>query len=170
MRASSCDGTNRSPWKWGGGAISRRSWRLHALLGGVILAGLAEGAEAAGARLRLSILQSSYADALIELGVQANVSILGTSACGSGGRVSLAGSYTLAEALERLLSGAPCRFRIVDPGAVSISAASIPKLPSERDPPRAPTQLSEVVVTATKRPASSSPRGFRSSMKCAISA
>jgi outer membrane receptor protein involved in Fe transport len=80
--------------------------------------------------------------------VQANVSLLGTSACGPDGRASLSGRYTLSQALTRLLAGAPCAWRIVDAKTVRITAVSAqphiegPALPS----------VSELLVTARRRP------------------
>jgi len=125
------------------------------LLGGVALACLAGRAEAADARLRFSIPARSYADALIDLGLQANISVLGTANCGADGRVTLSGRYTVREALERLLDDAPCRFSIVDSRTVRIlpRAAAAPPV-ATRETPRAPVLVSELVVTATKRPAS----------------
>jgi iron complex outermembrane receptor protein len=123
------------------------------LLGGVALACAAGRAEAADARHRFSIPPRSYADALIDLGLQANVSVLGTSACGPGGRAALAGRYTLEQALGRLLAGAPCRYRIVDARTVRILAAEPTAPASARsESPRPPSLVAEVVVTATKRP------------------
>lgn len=127
---------------------------LQALLCGVALACLAGRAEAAEPRHRVSIPAKPYADALIDLGIQANVSIVGTAACGSGGRAALAGRYTLQEALNRLLADAPCRYSLVDARTVRITPAA-PVSSVLREPARASsTVLSELVVTATKRPAS----------------
>jgi outer membrane receptor protein involved in Fe transport len=125
------------------------------LLCGVALACVASGAEAADARLRLTIPSRSYADALIDLGLQANISVLGTASCGSEGRVSLNGRYTIGEALDRLLNGAPCRYTIIDARTVRIlsGSPSPARPPEDHEPVRAPTLVSEVVVTATKRPA-----------------
>lgn len=125
------------------------------MLGGVALACVAGRAEAADSRLRIQIPPRSYADALIDLGLQANVSVLGTASCGAGGRAELSGRYTLEEALSRLLAGAPCRYRVVDSRTVRISPAPVVlKLPPDpREPPRAPGLVAEVLVTATKRPA-----------------
>ena len=115
---------------------------------------MAGGAEAADARLRFAIPTRSYADALIDLGLQANISVLGTASCGADGRVSLAGRYSVREALDRLLEGAPCRYSIIDARTVRI----LPGGPSSARPAephetlRAPVLVSEVVVTATKRP------------------
>ncbi len=122
----------------------------------MVLACVVGRAEAADTRHRLSIPAKGYADALIDLGVQANVSIVGTSACGPGGAMGLSGRYALAEALDLLLRGAPCRHRIVDPRTVRISAIppDRPMLPPAREPVGAPMLVTELVVTATKRPAS----------------
>lgn len=128
---------------------------LRRVLVGAVLACVAGRAEAADSRLRVAIPPRAYADALIDLGLQTNVSILGTSSCGSGGRAELTGRYTLDEALSRLLAGAPCRYRIIDPRTVRITVAPpAPPLATapERDPPRPPSLVAEVVVTATKRP------------------
>jgi iron complex outermembrane recepter protein len=109
--------------------------------------------EAADTRYRFTIPPRSYADALIDLGLQANVSVLGTASCGSGGRAALTGRFTLEQALEQLLAGAPCRYRIVDARTVRISpAAPPPQALPQRDPSRPPSIVAEVVVTATKRP------------------
>jgi outer membrane receptor protein involved in Fe transport len=124
------------------------------MLGGVALACLAGRAEAADARLRLSIPPRSYADALIDLGLQANISILGTASCGADGRAELTGRYSLKEALDRLLAGAPCRYSIVDGRTVRVFAAPPPQVAvTAREAPRPPALVSEIVVTATKRPA-----------------
>ena len=115
---------------------------------------MAGRAEAADARLRFSIPTRSYADALIDLGLQANISILGTASCGPDGRAALSGRYTVREALTHLLDGAPCRYAIIDDRTVRILAGAPSAPPQVRDAPRAPALVSEVVVTATKRPVS----------------
>jgi iron complex outermembrane receptor protein len=81
---------------------------------------------------------------------------VGTSACGPDGRARLSGRYTLDEALSRLLIGAPCQYRIVDAHTVRITrgpvgtAAALPT----HEALRSPALVTELVVTATKRPAS----------------
>jgi outer membrane receptor protein involved in Fe transport len=85
---------------------------------------------------------------LIDLAVQANVSLLGASACGSGGRVALAGRYSLGAALTHVLAGAPCAWEIVDPRTVRITAAA----PAPRLVGPGPPVVSELLVTARKRP------------------
>lgn len=125
---------------------------MRALLGGVALACLAGRAEAVDARLRFTIPPRSYTDALIDLGLQANISVLGTASCGAGGRVELSGRHSIREALDRLLDGAPCRYTIVDARTVRILPAAQQVATPMRDAPRPPALVSEVVVTATKRP------------------
>jgi len=128
---------------------------MRAMLGGAALACLAGRAEAADARLRFGIPPRSYTDALIDLGLQANISVVGTANCGSGGRVELSGRHSIREALDRLLDGAPCRYTIIDARTVRILPAAAPRAPPpDHDAPRAPALVSEIVVTATKRPAS----------------
>ena len=96
---------------------------LRTALGGVALACVAGSAEAADARLRFSIPPRPYADALIDLGLQANITLLGATNCGAGGRATLTGRYTLRQALDRLLADAPCAYTLVDSRTVRITPA-----------------------------------------------
>ena len=80
--------------------------------------------------------------------MQADVSLLGASACGAGGRVSLSGRYSLSAALARVLAGAPCTWRIVDAGTVRITAVA----PAPRVVGPAAPVVTELLVTARKRP------------------
>lgn len=122
------------------------------MLGGLALSLAGARADAAEtARYRLSIPAKPYADALIDLGLQANVSIIGTSACGPGGQAGASGSFALDEALARLLAGAPCGYRILDPRTVRITPPPVAK-PDQEPPPRTATLVTEVLVTAAKRP------------------
>lgn len=121
---------------------------MRASLAGLCLLTLASRAEAAEARRRFSIPSKSYDEALIDLAVQANVSLLGASACGTGGPTSLSGRYTLSDALARLLTGAPCTWKIVDAQTIRIT----PIAPAARAAtPKAPA-VAELLVTARKRP------------------
>jgi iron complex outermembrane receptor protein len=122
---------------------------LRVSLAGLCLLSLASRAEAAEARRRFNIPSKPYAEALIELAVQADVSLLGASTCGTGGPTSLAGRYTLSQALTQLLSGAPCSWRIVDAKTVRITPAPAPKARVEG--PGLPV-VAELLVTARKRP------------------
>jgi outer membrane receptor protein involved in Fe transport len=84
----------------------------------------------------------------VDLAVQANVSLLGSSACGPDGRTSLSGRYTLSQALARVLAGAPCAWRVVDAKTVRIT----PLAPQPHVAGPAPPEVSELLVTARRRP------------------
>ena len=112
------------------------------------LVSLAGRTEAAEARRRFDIPPKPYAEALIDLAVQADISLLGSSACGPDGHASLMGRYTLSEALTRLLAGGPCAWRIVDSKTVRIT----PLTPQPRIEGPGPPAVAELLVTARKRP------------------
>jgi outer membrane receptor protein involved in Fe transport len=91
--------------------------------------------------------------ALIALAVQADVSIGRSPGVTCGGRAApLLGRYTVGEALERLLKGTGCTYRMIDPRTVLIVSRARP--PSSKSPPRIATPdlpSQEVVVTASRR-------------------
>ena len=123
---------------------------LRASVAALCLLVVATRAEAAGARRQFSIAPKPYREALIDLAVQADISLLDAQICGPGGRVSLRGAYTLDDALNHLLGGAPCSFRIVDASTVRI-------LPPAASPPAhqvtaAAPLVTELIVTARRRP------------------
>lgn len=105
-------------------------------------------ASAAPARLAFRIPAKPRSEALIDLGVQARVTLGGASAC-PGRSPAVAGVLTLQQALEAVTAGAPCRFKIVDDVTVSISPVQ-PAPPVVT--PAAPLTVENVIVTATKRP------------------
>ncbi|WP_165842814.1 TonB-dependent receptor domain-containing protein [Phenylobacterium deserti] len=118
----------------------------------------ASQAEAAPVR-RFDVGPNTYSEALIELAIQGQVSLLGASSCRGHSRTSLRGAYTVEEALRRLLAGAPCRFVVVGGDTVRISAAAAPVVQTRLadagtsaplPQPTAPL-LTEVTVTAAKR-------------------
>ena len=121
---------------------------LRGSLAGLFLLTLATRAEAAEARRRFEITPKPYAEALIDLAVQANVSLLGASNCGSGGQASLSGRHSLSDALARVLAGAPCAWKIVDAQTVRITAVA----PTPRISGPAAPLVTELLVTARKRP------------------
>lgn len=103
--------------------------------------------------------------ALLDLALQARVSLGGGVAACTGTSPALRGRMTLDAALDRILADSGCRYLIRPDGAVIISSAprvaSTPATPSSRPaPPPAPrpaaatetVQVSEVVVTAARRP------------------
>ena len=108
----------------------------------------------------IAIAPKAYSEALIDLALQTNISLLGVDQC-RGRSVGLAGRYTVRQALERLLDGAPCRFEIVDAKTVRVVAAAVLRSPAPQQIIRpqqqmrisseAPSAMSEIVVTATKR-------------------
>ncbi|OYU69538.1 MAG: TonB-dependent receptor [Alphaproteobacteria bacterium PA2] len=104
-------------------------------------------------RIHLNIPPKTYSEALIDLAVQANISMLGVSTCKGNSRGGLKGSFTLNEALDRLLDDANCTWRFAGRDAVQISARPSPQRSVE--PPAQvgapPTLIEEVLVTATKR-------------------
>ena len=124
---------------------------MRASFGGLCLLALAGRAEAAEPRRRFTIPAQPYADALIDLAVQADISLLGASACGTTGRTSLRGTYTLDDALRRLLTGAPCDYRIIDARTVRITPAAASSPPAHQVTAAAPL-VAELMVTARKRP------------------
>ncbi|MDB5422916.1 MAG: TonB-dependent receptor [Phenylobacterium sp.] len=124
---------------------------MRASFGGLCLLALAGPAEAADARRRFAIPSKPYAEALIDLAVQADISLLGASSCGAGGRTSLMGVYTLDQALQRLLAGAPCSYRLVDAATVRILPSAAASPPPHQVAAAAPL-VTELMVTARKRP------------------
>lgn len=110
-------------------------------------------ANAEPTRYTLRIPAKARSEALIDLGVQAGVTLGGASAC-AGRSPAVNGSLTLRQALERLTAGASCRFVILDPATVSIQpgglVAPAPSQPSTATRFVAPVE--RLVVTATKRP------------------
>jgi outer membrane receptor protein involved in Fe transport len=121
---------------------------LRGSFAGLCLLTLASRAEAFEARRRFAIPPKPYAEALIDLAVQADVSLLGASACGTGGEVGLSGRYSLKDALGRVLAGAPCAWRVVDAHTVRITplAPPAPKVVAASAP-----MVTELLVTARKR-------------------
>ena len=105
-------------------------------------------AEAAPERVRFDIRAKPYPEALIDLALQADVSLLGASACGAGRAAGVKGAYTVEEALSRLLATAPCTWRVLGSRSVQIRAAQ-PHIEADAASPA--VAVSEVLVTATKR-------------------
>lgn len=106
-----------------------------------------EAAQAAPARIHFRVPPQSYAEALLDVAQQANITLIGAAACAGESRTGVHGVMSLDEALGRLLDNAPCGWRMLAPGAVEVSArataAAEPRLP--------PVTVSEMLVTATKR-------------------
>lgn len=107
------------------------------------------------------IAAKPLSEALVDFAVQADVSINSGAARGCrrlGNAVS--GRMEKTEALRRLLAGTGCGFQMVDARTVRIvrlpppvtPPAGRPPAPAPPEPPAAPTDLDEVIVTATRQP------------------
>lgn len=114
---------------------------------GMAALGIGGSAEAASGRVRFRVDPQPYAEALLTLAQQANVTLIGAAACNGASRSRLAGEMTVEQALNTLLADAPCAWRIIAPGAVEIS----PIRQVEPAKPQPPVTVSELLVTATKR-------------------
>jgi outer membrane receptor protein involved in Fe transport len=111
-----------------------------------VAAGIGGPAEAAPQRIRFHVEPKRYSEALLDVAQQANVTLIGAGACQGGVSAGLGGVMTLEEALSRVLTGAPCRWRLVAAGTIEVT-------PLPREEARMPplTTVSELLVTATKR-------------------
>lgn len=105
-------------------------------------------AHAAPVQIRFRIEPKPYAEALLDLAQQANITLLGAGACSGYSRDALAASLTVDEALNRLLSGAPCAWKEIAPNTIQISAVSHP---AAAKAVTVPVSVAELLVTATKR-------------------
>jgi outer membrane receptor protein involved in Fe transport len=130
-----------------------------------LAAALATPAAAQTPTLNLAITAKAASEAMIDLALQANISILGVQAC-QGASPRLVGRFTLNQALERLARGR-CEYQLVDARTVRLSPLRAPAPSPVRRaaapittaaPPPAPLtaerreiRMDEVVVTATKR-------------------
>lgn len=101
-------------------------------------------AYAAPARLNFRIAPKPYSESLIDLALQADISLLGAAACRGMGP-GLAGRMSVEQALVKLLADADCNWRMPAACVVQIT----PRARTEA--PIATAPVSEVLVTATKR-------------------
>jgi iron complex outermembrane receptor protein len=117
-----------------------------------LASGVASCPAQAAPAYRFAIAPNRTSEALIDLAVQAGISIGGGQAC-NGRSPGLKGEFTLDEALRRLLKGADCRFEIVDARTVRLLPGRAPARVDTPWTPPAPTlaPVSELLVTATKR-------------------
>lgn len=132
-------------------------WRLPLLAAGVCAAALLPSPALAAPR-DFRIAAKPLADALVDFAVQADVAINSSGARGCrrlGNAVS--GRMEKTEALHRLLAGTGCGFQMIDARTVRIfrlppvTAPATPRVASP-PPPAAPTDVEEVIVTATRQP------------------
>lgn len=138
-------------------ACLRRSGPIFALTLASSLA-LAVEAGATPARFNFNIPAKARSEALIDLGVQARVTLGGASSC-PGRSEAVVGALTLRQALQVVTAGA-CQFEVLDNATVSIRPAQATRTSAavERSPVAAPSPvlappaIDSVIVTATKRP------------------
>jgi outer membrane receptor protein involved in Fe transport len=135
------------------GSFARARVVAPALLLGLTssLALTAEAFAAAPPRYQIRIPSKARSEALIDLGVQARVTLGGAQACAGRGP-ALSGEMTLRQALTRLTAGA-CRFEILDASTVRVTALPPAPPPVARTIPviHETAAIEEVLVTATKR-------------------
>lgn len=128
-------------------------------------AALVTPAAAQTPNLNLAIAAKAASEAMIDLALQANISIVGAQAC-RGASPRLVGRFTLSQALDRL-AGDRCEYQIVDARTVRLSPPRAPapslfrRAPSRVAAPspspapltaeRREMRMDEILVTATKR-------------------
>ena len=103
--------------------------------------------QAASSHVRFHIEPKRTSEALLDLAQQANVTLIGAAACAGYSQARIATAMTVEQALDQLLSGAPCVWKMLAPGAVEISA--LPRTVAAGPAPV--VAVSELLVTATKR-------------------
>lgn len=126
----------------------------------VLAASLWVGGAWAAPRRTFDVPAEPLTRALLDFAIQANLSIgAGEAAgCRSPSR-GVTGQFTVAEALNRILAGTGCSYRMVDAASVRIvrpataTAAGRPQPAAAQPapPPSAGPPMGEVVVTATRR-------------------
>ena len=114
------------------------------------MAAVGGAAQGAPARIKFHIEPKPYSEALLDVAQQANLTLLGAAACDGRLPRRFAASATFRQALDAVLADAPCAWRLVAPDTVEITAR---RRESERPAatPAPSTQVSELLVTATKR-------------------
>ncbi|HEY3696453.1 TonB-dependent receptor [Phenylobacterium sp.] len=139
------------------GATGRRRWG-HAAALAAAAAALPHAALAAepGARaVRFNIAAQPTASALLELALQADVSLGGALTTCQGEARRLHGRMRLTAALDALVAGSGCRYVLPDRSTVLIEPApprsSSPPAPAPEPPSEPPPVVSELVVTSGRR-------------------
>lgn len=126
--------------------------RANGLALGLAFAVIAGATGQAAERIHwIDIAPKPRSEALIDLGVGANMTIGGTALC-RGMAPRLRGFMSLGQALKRLTDGSDCGFKILNATTVAIVAA--PVRSTERQPPSGTAsvpQIEDVIVNATKR-------------------
>ncbi|KQY92301.1 TonB-dependent receptor [Caulobacter sp. Root1455] len=133
------------------------AWRRWALASSfACVAGWGGCASAAQPRLSFDIPSKPLKTALVDLAVQAGVSISTQAAAGCApASRPVRGRFTLQDGLTRMLAGTGCGFRMIDAGAVEIVRLPAAKPVARKAAPTEPgpsAALDELVVVATRRP------------------
>ncbi len=98
--------------------------------------------------VRFHIEPKATSEALLDVALQANVTLIGAAACAGYSQERFTAAMTVEQALDRLLSaGASCTWRMIAPGTIEID----PVVRSAAVRPQPPVTVSEVLVTTTKR-------------------
>lgn len=109
---------------------------------------------AAATRTRFAIPAQPAGEALLAFGLQSGVSIAFADGVVGGVRTpAVFGTYTLDEALRRLLDGGPLGYQFIGPASVRVFVKPAPRRkpePSAAEPEPAPV-INPVIVTAQKR-------------------
>jgi iron complex outermembrane receptor protein len=135
----------------------------------VALLGAARPAEASDRRLNLHIPSQQVEAALLEMALQARMSLGGDLSACRGVAPAVNGTMTLDSALSRLLAGSGCTYSVSGSGAILIRRAERARPAIVAPPPPPPrsvvpvtvevateeaSALSDVIVTAERRPES----------------
>jgi iron complex outermembrane receptor protein len=120
-----------------------------AIAGSLVAFGAGEAAAAAPVRIHFHIEPKATSEALLDVALQANVTLIGAGACAGYSTDRFVAAMTVEEALDRLLSGgAPCAWRAIAPGTIEITPLARTATAAHVSPP---VTVSEVLVTTTKR-------------------
>jgi outer membrane receptor protein involved in Fe transport len=104
-------------------------------------------AAAAAPAVRFHIEPKATSEALLDVALQANVTLIGAAACAGYSQERFVAAMTVEQALDRLLpASASCTWRMIAPDTIEIVPISRAALR-----PAAPVTVSEVLVTTTKR-------------------
>ncbi|HEV7385277.1 MAG TPA: TonB-dependent receptor, partial [Phenylobacterium sp.] len=97
--------------------------------------------------VRFHIEPKATSEALLDVALQANVTLIGAAACAGYSQERFSAAMTVEQALDRLLAaGASCTWRMIAPGTIAIDPVARSAVR-----PQTPVTVSEVLVTTTKR-------------------
>ncbi|WP_246263443.1 TonB-dependent receptor domain-containing protein [Caulobacter soli] len=132
-----------------------RIWRAAVVLGFAAFAATPGEAVAAPGRIRLNLPAKPVRAALLDLALQAGISLGGDLEACRGQAPRLSGVMDLDEALDRILAGSRCAWTRIDAETILIRrtpAKPAPPGPSPATSEAPPSALGEVIVTAQRQP------------------